>query len=251
MQRIFTLFLALLVFSPCLPLRAQKDMQFFPLADVRPGLKGVGRTVFQGNKIQEFQVELLGVLKNVLAPKRDAILARLSGPAIDKAGVAEGMSGSPVYVDGKLLGAVSAAFPFSKEPYTLITPIQDMLQVAPGPDSEGHAELASSIPWYSAAAPSPNGIIQRWIPNDVSTPQLWARLLQPWAGQESIDLGHFRLPLRFNGFDRSVISEYTPLLRNLGFEPMGGGVLSAGSSSDISSGQESTPTSDASIVPGS
>ncbi len=251
MQRIFTLFLALLVFSPCLPLRAQKDMQFFPLADVRPGLKGVGRTVFQGNKIQEFQVELLGVLKNVLAPKRDAILARLSGPAIDKAGVAEGMSGSPVYVDGKLLGAVSAAFPFSKEPYTLITPIQDMLQVTPESESENHAKLTSSIPWYSAAAPSLNGIVRRWIPEDVSTPELWAKMLQPWAGQESTGLGHFRLPLRFNGFDRSVISEYTPLLRNLGFEPMGGGVLSAGSSPGFPPTQESDSGSDANIVPGS
>src|SRR5579875_1200652 len=117
MQRIFTLFLALLVFSPCLPLRAQKDMQFFPLADVRPGLKGVGLTVLQGNKIQEFQVELLYVLKNVLAPNRDAILARLSRPAIDKVGVAEGMRGRPIYVDGKLLRAVSAVFTFSNTPY--------------------------------------------------------------------------------------------------------------------------------------
>ncbi|HVB57735.1 MAG TPA: hypothetical protein VNE63_15100, partial [Candidatus Acidoferrales bacterium] len=76
-QRFTKLFLALsLVLTP-LYAQAQSNTQFFPLSEVRPGLKGVGRTILQGDKIQEFQVELIGVLKNVLAPRHDAILARL------------------------------------------------------------------------------------------------------------------------------------------------------------------------------
>jgi hypothetical protein len=93
------------------------------MADLKPGLKGVGRTIFQGDQIEEFQVEILGVLTNVLAPKHDLILARLSGGPLEKTGVTAGMSGSPVYVDGKLVGAVAVSFPFSKEPLAGITPI--------------------------------------------------------------------------------------------------------------------------------
>ena len=106
-------------------------MKFFPLDQVRPGLKGVGRTVFEGDRIEEFQVEILGVLKNALAPKQDLILARLSGGPLEKTGVIAGMSGSPVYIDGKLVGAVARAFPFAKEAITGITPIEQMVQVVP------------------------------------------------------------------------------------------------------------------------
>ena len=107
----FSLALALTPVAWC-----QSDIQLFPIADVKPGLKGVGRTIFEGDKIEEFQVEILGVLKNVLAPKHDLILARLSGGPLEKTGVIAGMSGSPVYIDGKLVGAVAISFPFSKEP---------------------------------------------------------------------------------------------------------------------------------------
>ena len=113
------------------PARGQESVQTFPLSQVRPGLKGVGRTIFEGNKVEEFQVEVLGVLKNAIGPKHDVILARLSGGPLAKTGVILGMSGSPVYVDGKLLGAVSLAFPLSTEPIAGITPIQEMLDVVP------------------------------------------------------------------------------------------------------------------------
>src|SRR5574337_1671309 len=122
---------AALVLMAASVLWAQSQTQFFPLKEIRPGLKGVGRTIFQGNKVQEFQVEFLGVLKNFLAPKHDVILARLSGGPLAETGVIAGMSGSPVYVDGKLVGAVALAFPFSKEAITGITPIQEMLDVVP------------------------------------------------------------------------------------------------------------------------
>src|ERR1700685_408285 len=98
----------------------------FPLKDLRPGRHGVGRTVFSGNRIEEFQVEILGVLENI-GPHESIILARLSGGPLQETGVMQGMSGSPVYIDGKLVGAVALAFPFSKEPIAGIRPIEEML----------------------------------------------------------------------------------------------------------------------------
>src|SRR5512145_1652400 len=98
-----------------------------PLAEVRPGMVGVGRTVLQGTELQEFKVHILGVLKNVQGPRRDLILARLEGAGLEESGVAQGMSGSPVYVDGRLIGAVSYSIgAFATEPIAGITPIGQM-----------------------------------------------------------------------------------------------------------------------------
>lgn len=105
------------------------EPSFFPLDQVRPGLRGIGKTVFEGRKIEEFEVEILGVLPGKPGPKQSIIIARLGGPQIERTGVFAGMSGSPVYLDGKLLGAIAYAFPFSREPIAGITPIQDMLGV--------------------------------------------------------------------------------------------------------------------------
>src|SRR5271169_5737258 len=117
------------------PQAAPDSTAFFPLSQVHAGLKGVGKTILQGDQITEFQVEVLGVLRGVLAPKHDAILVKLSGGGIERTNIVAGMSGSPVYVDGKLMGAVAVSFPFAKEPYGLVTPIEDMLAVAPSPGS--------------------------------------------------------------------------------------------------------------------
>src|SRR5207244_7499682 len=89
--------------------------RFMSVDEVRAGMKGYGKTVFQGTKIEQFDVELLGVLKNY-QPKQDMILARLFGGPLARTGVIAGMSGSPVYIDGKLLGAVAFSFPYSTEP---------------------------------------------------------------------------------------------------------------------------------------
>src|SRR5579863_6847247 len=124
--------------------RGQDNQKFFPLSEIRPGLKGVGRTIFEGEKIEEFQVEFLGVLKNAIGPKHDVILARLSGGPLEKTGVIAGMSGSPVYVDGKLVGAVALSFPFSKDPIAGITPIEEMLDVVPGPMTTAEVRPAAS-----------------------------------------------------------------------------------------------------------
>ncbi|MDP9323412.1 MAG: hypothetical protein M3P13_07230, partial [Acidobacteriota bacterium] len=88
---------------------------------------GIGRTVFEGAELQEFKAHILGVLHNVTGPHRDLILARLEGGPLAKTGVAAGMSGSPVYIDGRLIGAVSYSIgAFPTEAIAGITPIAEM-----------------------------------------------------------------------------------------------------------------------------
>src|SRR5438046_10687899 len=95
--------------------------------ELRPGMIGIGRTVFEGTRVEEFKVNILGVLENVIGTHRNLILARLEGGPPANTGVIAGMSGSPVYVEGKLIGAVSYALgSFSKEPIAGITPIAEM-----------------------------------------------------------------------------------------------------------------------------
>ena len=95
--------------------------------EIRPGMVGVGRTVFEGTRVEEFKVHVLGVLENVIGTHRNLILARLEGGPLANTGVIAGMSGSPVYIDGRLVGAVSYALgQFSKEPIAGITPIAEM-----------------------------------------------------------------------------------------------------------------------------
>ncbi len=102
----------------------------FPLSEVHRGLHGLAYTVFEGTQPEAMDVEILGVLKNVLGPGQDMILARLKGSKPEYTGVVAGMSGSPVYIDGKLLGALSYRIgQFSKEPIAGITPIAEMLAV--------------------------------------------------------------------------------------------------------------------------
>ncbi|MBP1769248.1 MAG: hypothetical protein H6P97_128, partial [Candidatus Aminicenantes bacterium] len=103
-----------------------------PLSQVKPGMKGRGKSVFQGKSIEDFEVEILGVLENN-QPKRNIILARLKGRGLESTGIVQGMSGSPVYIDGKLIGAVAYGFSFSKEPIAGITPIEEMLAVERAP----------------------------------------------------------------------------------------------------------------------
>src|SRR5712671_4465436 len=95
--------------------------------EIRPGMIGVGRTVFDGTRVEEFKANILGVLENVIGPRRNLILAKLEGGPLANTGVIAGMSGSPVYVDGRLIGAVSYSLgQFSKEPIAGITPIAEM-----------------------------------------------------------------------------------------------------------------------------
>lgn len=125
---------------------------FFPVDAVQPGMVGVGRTVFQGEAIEEFRANIVGVLRNVIGPGRDLILARLEGGPLASTGVIQGMSGSPVFIDGKLLGAVSYALgSFPKEPFAGITPIGEMVAAVSSTAPRANTD-AFSLEWPASSA---------------------------------------------------------------------------------------------------
>src|SRR6267143_2427200 len=101
----------------------------YPLEDLRPGMKGIARSVFSGSEPEEFGLEILGVLPGFTGPRQSTIIAKLSGPNVDRTSVFAGMSGSPVFIDDRLVGAIAYSFPFAKEPICGITPIQQMIEI--------------------------------------------------------------------------------------------------------------------------
>ena len=104
--------------------------EFLPLSDVREGMHGYAKTVVHGTKIDTFDVDVLGIMKNKGSAGGDLVLVKVSGPLIDETGgIAQGMSGSPVYIDGKLLGAIAYGFPQSDGRIGMVTPISDMLRL--------------------------------------------------------------------------------------------------------------------------
>jgi SpoIVB peptidase S55 len=226
---------AALVLMVVSALRAQSQTQFFPLRDIRPGLKGVGQTIFEGNKVQEFQVEFLGVLKNFLAPKHDVILARLSGGPLAETGVIAGMSGSPVYVDGKLVGAVALAFPFSKEAVAGITPIQEMLDVVPEkPAARASKKVrpaSTELPFKIAGTTLHPQSSARLIPDESGEPRSAQNLMKflP-TGSGNGALADLLLPLRFGGFSTQAMDAYSPLFNRMGLRLMQGAALSSSES---------------------
>ena len=181
-------------------LRAQTA--FFPLQDVKPGMRGTGRTVFSGDRIDEFQVEILGVLANV-GPKESLVLARLSGGPLEHTGVMQGMSGSPVYIGGKLLGAVAMAFPFAKDPIAGIRPIEDMISVgtAPGRTPVQRASIALGDRDLTRVLPKPASL---------------------WSDAEQGRMVDIATPVSFGGFTRGTLEAFAPQLKNLGLEPRQG-----------------------------
>jgi len=187
-----------------------QSLSFFPLEQVKPGLKGYGKTIFEGNQVERFDFEVLGVLKNV-GPKQDMILARLTSEKIERTGVFAGMSGSPVYIEDKLVGAVAAAFPFSKEPIAGITPIQQMVDIF-------KERPAGNAPSTVKADP------REWL-KPVEMAQLLPPGLAASAGgnpPSSSSLRQIATPLNLSGFSPAVIAQFTPQLRALGLEPVSG-----------------------------
>src|SRR5205807_10047890 len=113
-----------------------------PLEQVKPGMQGVAYTIFAGDKIEPFDVEVIGILPNLMGPKQSIILVELHGDKALHTGVVAGMSGSPVYIDGKLVGALSLKFGvFVKEPLAGVTPIEDILSI-PTDDSSNTKGLS-------------------------------------------------------------------------------------------------------------
>jgi hypothetical protein len=196
-----------------------------PLSEVRPGMEGVGRTVFQGASIESFGVHVLGVLENAIGPRRSLVLARLEGGPLATTGVIAGMSGSPVFVGGRLLGAVSYAFPFGKEPIAGITPIADMLDAAAVPDAPRAASFQFPLRGSALAAPlDANAVaaaLRRPVPALVSDGWRGEALPAALAGAQ---LQPLALPLVFSGFDADAFAWARTVFQAMGFAPvMGGG----------------------------
>ena len=154
--------------------------EILPLKDVKPGMHAIAWTVFQGTVPEPVPVEIVGVWRNYLGPKGDVIIAKMGGKA-KETNVAAGMSGSPVYVDGKLMGAVALRIStFSPDAVCGITPIESMLEIEQFDKSRpADARTPDSIPQKKtvAAADMPNELMARLVAcggaRRFATPGLW------------------------------------------------------------------------------
>jgi len=211
--------LALLVF---VGVRLPAATTTFPVDELRAGMVGVGRTVFQGDRLEDFKVHILGVLRNVVGTRRNLILAKLEGGPLADTGVIAGMSGSPVYIDSRLVGAVSYSLgQFSKEPIAGITPFDEMVEATaqPAPRRQAgrvdlqmplttenmRASLRQAFSWMRPFAESPNDVQVLGNGLDASV----GTMLRPIA-----------TPLTIGGFDASVIDPLASAFREQGFLPM-------------------------------
>jgi hypothetical protein len=141
----FSLLLAALVLVFSFPIQADDASAIFPLKDVKPGMKGVVYTIFAGDTIERVDLVVIGVLENALGPRQDIILVQLLGEKVEHTGVVAGMSGSPVYFDGKLAGALSLKLgAFTKEAIGGVTPIENMLGVIDRPPAAAQGARSPS-----------------------------------------------------------------------------------------------------------
>jgi hypothetical protein len=198
-----------------------------PLAQIHAGMRGVAYTVFQGTKPEPMDVEVLGVLRNANGPKGDIILVRLGGAKAEYTGVVAGMSGSPVYFNGKLAGAVAFRIgEFSKEPIAGVTPISEMLEISALDSTPAGAPVqAKSVPSLAAKTSGP-GVSS-------SPVQTFANYLKP-----------IETPLVFSGFSEDSIQKFAPQFASQGIVP----VMGVGSASDAKQPDPLVPGSAVSAV---
>ncbi|HXJ89461.1 MAG TPA: SpoIVB peptidase S55 [Candidatus Binatia bacterium] len=208
--------LALFVLGASLPtiLTAQTAQPTIPVDQIHPGMRGVAYTVFQGVKPESMDLEVLGVLRNVNGPKGNIILIRLVGPKVEYTGVVAGMSGSPVYIDGKLAGALAFRIgEFSKEPIAGVTPIADMLEI--NAMDKSPAEEASAVKPAAASVAGKTAAPGNAISLAGGTQEL-TNYLKP-----------IETPLVFNGFSEEAVRLFAPQFAAAGIVPvMGAGSVS-------------------------
>ena len=208
--------------------RLPATTSLMPIDEIKPGMVGVGRTIFEGSEMKDFKVHILGVLKNVQAPQRNLILAKLEGGPLAETGVIAGMSGSPVYIDGRLIGAVSYSIgAFPKEPIAGITPIAEMIEATAdtgrrrGTSPQARLELPVTPERLAAAIRSNYARVAMFAdrPADVqafgvaaSTGSQMGALLRPIA-----------TPLVLSGMDTGTSDLVASMFREAGFTPMLGG----------------------------
>src|SRR5437879_10612616 len=175
--------------------QTSKSVETIPVSQLHAGMHGVAYTVFEGTKPEAMQVEVLGVLKNANGPKGDVILVRLGGKKAEYTGVVAGMSGSPVYFDGKLAGALAFRIgEFSKEPIAGVTPISEMLEI----NAMDRTPAGDSAPVQAKAR---NAATKTAGPgeNSSSFPQDFSNYLKP-----------IETPLVFNGFSEETVRRFAP-----------------------------------------
>jgi hypothetical protein len=204
-----------------LSLPAQEIM---PLAEVKPGMAGVCRTVFRGDRPEEFPIEVVDIMRNFY-PKRSLILIRLKGEKAEHTGVAAGMSGSPIYIDGKIIGALSYSVGvFLREPLAGVTPIEEMLEIF-NRENTRDRELAAFVP------PAPNKFLEMAVGlKEIS----WENFVpQELLQRRAAMLGSIQpidLPLSFGGMQPQLVDLAANLLKPAGFRVVGGGAGSGSSS---------------------
>jgi SpoIVB peptidase S55 len=186
---------SILAFGTWLRTSAQTP-QVLPLSDVKPGMEGYAYTIFAGDQIEKFDLQVIGVMPNFLGPRQSIILVQLKGPKVEHTGVVAGMSGSPVYLEGKLAGALSLKLGiFTKEPIAGVTPIEDVL----------HPNLQDGVNVSSSGALAPNE-------TTASSDLLSGMAL------ESIET-----PLIFSGVSPQVIQPFAKQIEKMGFVAAQGG----------------------------
>jgi hypothetical protein len=203
----FSFLFSLIAVAGDTPAEAPKTTQTIPVSQIHTGMRGVAYTVFEGTKPEPMDVEVLGVLKNMNGPKGDIILVRMHGPKVEYTGVVAGMSGSPVYFDGKLAGALAFRIgEFSKEPIAGVTPIADMLEINEFDKSPGGITDAAN-PAPAKAATKTSG------PGMPPTPEVqsYANYLKP-----------IEAPLVFNGFSEEAVKMFAPQFASAGVVPVMG-----------------------------
>jgi hypothetical protein len=215
--------------APCdaaaAPPRSGADL--ISVSEIHSGMKGIGLTVFRGSRVDTFGVEVLGVLRRY-QPGRDLILVRASGGPLEQTGIIAGMSGSPIYIDGRLAGALAYAYPFAKEAIAGVTPIGDMLAYL---DRGGPADTSAAL---EGAALPPEGLA---VPPDAQPP--FEGEGTPAAPEDETGmLSPARMPLMVSGFSEPVVEDMRAFFGERGLVVAQGGVTDA-------------PLSSADLVPGS
>lgn len=182
------------------PARAAEKLM--PLSEVQRGAQGECRTVFQGKTIEPFPFQVIDVMHGTIGPKLDLILARLQGEKATYTGVVAGMSGSPCYINGELVGALSYRFgSFTKEPIAGITPIHEMLRI------------------FEIPEPKPDVARQAYQPLDYQTALKQRQQKLSYSGAAGKgELHPIATPLNFSGFDPAIVNLYRDDLQRLGFQ---------------------------------
>ncbi|MEZ5307782.1 MAG: hypothetical protein R2684_11620 [Pyrinomonadaceae bacterium] len=195
---------------------------FLPLSKVKSGMKGTAWTVFSGTESTPFNVEILGLVPNSIGPRQDMLVGRISGGGADRTAVFAGMSGSPVYIDGKLVGAIAFAFPFAKEAICGITPIEQMVSIFENGDSE---RLATATPKKYTMRDLANADAISGFDRESAAAQKIGRFSHSVPEGEALIGQSFMpiaTPISMSGFSKATIAEFTPDLLRAGLMPVAG-----------------------------